>query len=114
MNVKDLARACVLVLESDKKIIRGNVFGVGDTRENYQKKMIVDEILKLIPDGKVKYVYKDEDPRNYRVDFTRIKDQLGFEISRTVPDGIAEVAEFVNSHIDIEPSSCSNCNAVTL
>jgi len=90
-HVDDLAGACVLVLESDADKVNHEVFGVGDTRENYQKKMIVEEILKLVPGGNIKYVYRKEDPRDYRVDFGKIKNVLGFKISKLIPDGIKEI-----------------------
>ncbi len=96
-HINDLACACILMLESDSGKVDRNVFGVGDTNENYQKKMIVEQILKLIPDGKVKYVHKDEDPRDYRVDFSKIKDDLGFEVSWSVAKGITEIEEFVRN-----------------
>ncbi len=97
-HVDDLCRASILILESDKEKINSQVFGVGDTNENYQKGMIIREIKKLI-DGKIKYVEKNEDPRDYRVDFSKIKDELGFSISKTVPDGIREIKKIVESGI---------------
>ena len=38
---------------------------------------------------------KNEDPRDYRVDFSKVRDALGFKITRTVPDGIREIKEVV-------------------
>jgi nucleoside-diphosphate-sugar epimerase len=90
-HVNDLARGCIFALESPSVKIRKNVFGVGDTNENYQKKMIAEEILKIIPDAKIKYVQKSEDPRDYRVDFSKIKKELGFEITKRVTDGLIEI-----------------------
>jgi len=104
-HVSDLARSCELVLRSDPKLVKSNVFGVGDTSENYQKKMLVEEIQKIIPNAKVKYVEKNEDPRNYRVDFTKIKKELGFEITKTVPDGLREINSFLKSEILSDPYS---------
>ena len=40
---------------------------------------------------KVTFVKKDEDPRDYKVSFDKIKAELGFETLMTVPDGIAEI-----------------------
>jgi len=34
------------------------------------------------------YVQKTEDPRDYRVDFSKIHSTFGFEITKRVPDGI--------------------------
>ncbi len=97
-HVDDLCRATVLVLESNPNKVKSQVYGVGDTNENYQKGMIIREINKHVK-GDIKYVAKDEDPRDYRVDFTKIKDELGFKISKTVPDGILEIKKIVESGV---------------
>jgi hypothetical protein len=39
----------------------------------------------------VRYVHRDEDPRDYRVSFERIRTELGFDPLMRVPDGVAEV-----------------------
>lgn len=104
-HVEDLARSCVLVLESDRDKVANNVFNVGDTRENYQKKMIVEEILKIVPDAKVRYIHKEEDPRDYCVDFSKIQKELGFTITRTVPDGLLEIYSILNVGLLRDPDS---------
>ena len=40
-HVDDLCRATILVLESADDQVKSEVFGVGDTAENYQKGMII-------------------------------------------------------------------------
>lgn len=100
-HVDDLCRATVLVLESTKEKVQSKVFGVGDTSENYQKGMIIREINKLV-NGEIKYVELNEDPRDYRVDFSKIKNELGFNISKTVPDGIKEIQKIVESGVILD------------
>lgn len=102
-HVDDLAAACAMMLTADAEKINKNVFGVGDTDENYRKEMIVDQILKQIPDGRVRYVHKDEDPRDYRVDFSRISETLGFNVTKKVPDGIAEIYSAIQKGIIDDP-----------
>ncbi len=104
-HVEDLARACILALESDAEKVNHQVFNVGDSSENYQKKMIAEEILKFVPDAKIKYVHKEEDPRDYKVDFSKIKNQLGFSITRTVPMGLREIYSAVRYKIVRDPDS---------
>ncbi|MCB2219427.1 MAG: NAD(P)-dependent oxidoreductase [Bacteroidetes bacterium] len=94
-HVFDLARSVVQVLESDEEKTAFEVFNVGDTNENYQKQMLADEIKKQIPEAKISYVKKDEDPRDYRVSFKKINEQLEFNISKTVPEGIAQVIQVI-------------------
>ncbi|WP_052597840.1 NAD(P)-dependent oxidoreductase [Aureispira sp. CCB-QB1] len=96
-HVYDLARSVVLVLESDIEKVAYEVFNVGDTTQNYTKKMIVDEIVKQIPTASIKYVQKNEDPRDYRVNFDKIKNQLGFEITIKVPQGVEQIKYVVEN-----------------
>ncbi|NOX49775.1 MAG: NAD(P)-dependent oxidoreductase, partial [Gammaproteobacteria bacterium] len=96
-HVKDFSRAFIAVLEAPEEKVAYDVFNVGDTRENYTKKMLVTEMLKLIPDAKIIYVKKDDDPRDYRVNSDKIKENLGFDVSLTVPEGIREIMEIVSS-----------------
>jgi nucleoside-diphosphate-sugar epimerase len=104
-HVADLAGACVIVLESEESKVANNVFGVGDTNENYQKKMIADEIIKIIPNAKIKYVQRNVDPRDYRVDFSKITNILGFKISWTVPMGLEEIYSIIKNGILSNPDS---------
>ena len=68
------------------------------TEQNYQKQQLVDLIRPYAPDAEVEYVHKAEDPRDYRVSFSRIGERARIHVaSRTVPDGIAEVAALLES-----------------
>jgi len=102
-HVYDLARAVMIVLEASERKVAFEVFNVGDTGENYQKRMLADEILKFIPDGKVKYVKKNEDPRDYKVSFKKIQEQLGFIITKKVPDGIREILKVIRDGMLADP-----------
>jgi len=102
-HVEDLAQGCIAVLESESEKVDKNVFGVGDTSENYSKKMLAENMLKVIPDAVIKYVHKDEDPRDYRVDFTKIKKELDFSITRNVPDSIYRINKLLKSGLLLNP-----------
>ena len=90
-HVTDFSNAIISVLQADKDKVAYNVFNVGDTKENYTKRMLLDELLKHFPDAKIKRIEAKEDPRDYRVSFEKIKNQLGFQISVAVPQGIEEI-----------------------
>ncbi len=104
-HVDDLALGTVLTLESPIEKVRGEVFGVGDTSQNYQKGQIMREIQGIVPNAKATYVAKEDDPRDYRVDFTKIKENLGFAITKTVPDGIREIYKIVGTELIDDPYS---------
>lgn len=99
VHVRDAARAILLVLTSPVEKVAGSVFNVGATDQNFQKQQLVDMIRPHAPDAVVDFVHKEEDPRDYRVSFTRIHEMLGYTITRTVAEGIAEVTQLVRNNI---------------
>lgn len=103
--VGDFSRAILTVLNAPKQKVAYNVFNVGNSNENYTKKMIADELLRQIPDARIKYVKKDEDPRDYRVNFEKIENELGFVISKTVPEGINEIYRSIKLGIIDNPDN---------
>ena len=103
-HVRDFARLLEMVIEADNAQVSFEVFNAGGEKGNYTKKMIVDEILKLIPNGKVSYGVGGGDPRNYRVNFNKVKTRLGFEPEFSVAYGVAELvnALSIGLYADVE------------
>jgi nucleoside-diphosphate-sugar epimerase len=92
IHVRDAGRAVRTVLDAPREAVAGQVFNAGRSGENYRKLDLVEAIQELIPGrGDGKYFRRDEDPRDYKVSFDKIREVLGFETKMVVPDGIAEV-----------------------
>ena len=91
-HTKDIARACQIAVESDSSVAY-QAFNVGATNENYQKKEIVNKIIKQMPEKEnlIKFVEKNTDPRNYKVSFEKIKKILNFVPDYNVDYGIEEI-----------------------
>ena len=102
-HVFDLARSVVSVIEAPEEKVAFEVYNVGDTSENYQKKMIVDEVRKVLPDSKITYVSKTEDPRDYKVSFDKIRNKLGFKLKFTVPDGVRQIKRVLDDGFILKP-----------
>lgn len=96
VHVRDIARAVSMVLEAPVSKVQNQVFNVGATEQNYQKQQLVTMMQAYVPDATVEYVHKAEDPRDYRVSFARIENQLEFKVSRTVEEGIREIVDLVS------------------
>ena len=90
VHVEDVGRAISIALAQPERSL-GRTFNIGDTGENYTKRMTYEVLAERLDDLEVDWVSIDEDPRSYRVDFTRAGKELGFEVSRRVPDGIDEI-----------------------
>src|SRR5256885_2628397 len=79
IHVRDAGRAVRTVLDAPVEAVAGRVFNAGKSGENYRKLDIVEEIGRQTDKGKVTFVKKDEDPRDYKVSFDKIKTELGFD-----------------------------------
>ena len=74
------------VLDAPAEKVAGQVFNAGRSGENYRRSFdLVEEIAKLTDRGRVSYVHREEDPRDYKVSLDKIREQLGFETLMTVP-----------------------------
>lgn len=98
VHVRDVARAIKSVL-SKPESSKHQIFNVGNTLQNFQKIEIVRMIRKLIPSATVEFVHKDGDPRDYRVSFEKIKDELGYQTLYSVEDGIKEVYDLIGNRL---------------
>jgi nucleoside-diphosphate-sugar epimerase len=112
-HVTDLARACLTVLCAETSKVAYRAFNVGDTSENYQKKKLLELILAELPDkrDKVVYVHQEEDPRDYRVNCDKLHRELGFSVTRRVPDGIREIIFGITSGLIRNPDDVRYRNA---
>lgn len=95
VHVQDAARAVQMALEAPQEVVGGETFNVGCTDQNYT----ITEIAQLVQEqvvGSALVIEADNtDPRNYRVSFNKIQNQLGFKPSWTVETGIQQVTEAI-------------------
>ena len=110
VHVRDAGRAVAAVLAAPGEKVSGEVYNVGRSGENYRKLDLVEEIRRQIDTGSVTYVHRDEDPRDYKVSFDKIRAELGFETLMTVPDGITEVLGALSSGEFTDPFSAEYRN----
>ena len=90
-HTQDFAYLIENVISADVNKVGFEIFNVGDNENNFTKQMIVDEILKIYPKGRVKYLEKGFDRRNYIVDFSKVNSVLGFKPKYTIKKGVEEI-----------------------
>jgi nucleoside-diphosphate-sugar epimerase len=110
VHVSDAARAIELVLALPDEQVGGRVFNVGDSGENYRKQDLVEMITGYLGRGNVRFVERNEDPRDYRVSFERVRGELGFTVSQRVPGGIAEVTDALEAGRFADPFGAVHSN----
>jgi nucleoside-diphosphate-sugar epimerase len=93
VHVEDICRAFMAVLVAPQEAIHNEAFNVGITEENYQVRDLAEIVREIVPGCKVEYASGGgPDPRSYRVDFSKIKNQLpGFAPQWNVRRGAQEL-----------------------
>jgi len=92
-HVKDFAMIVKLVIQAEPERVAFQTFNAGSQENNFTKRQIIQLISAHINSRKV--IFKDDggDPRNYKVNFSKIKQDLGFVPRFSVADGILEIIE---------------------
>lgn len=73
IHCKDIARTFVAFLEAPRETIHCQSVNVGGDAENYQVRDVADIVQQLVPGSSIVYTGEvGKDPRDYRVDFSRL------------------------------------------
>lgn len=97
IHIRDTSKAFIAAIEADVSKVNGQRFNVGSNEQNYQ----ILQCAELVAAGlnkPFKYEwYGAPDHRSYQVDFSKIKNVLGFSPDWTADKGAAEIAEALES-----------------
>ena len=113
MHVYDAVQGLILGLQSENQKVGNQVFNLGSESGNLSKDQIVQAILKRLPETRVNY--KDltfgGDMRDFHISYKKIQEKLGFEVERTVEDGVREVLNALRNGIVDNPQDQRYRNA---
>jgi nucleoside-diphosphate-sugar epimerase len=77
VHVEDIAGAFAAALTAPRGAVHGQAFNVGPPDENYQVRTLAEIVRDVVPDCEVELAGQaNHDPRNYRVDFSKIEGAL--------------------------------------
>jgi len=96
-HLQDFASLIIKVLEAERSKVEFQVFNAGGDANNFTKRMLIEEIQHSMPCAKIKYKEDGGDPRNYRVDFTKVNEVLQFEPQFSISDGIKELISAIDN-----------------
>ncbi|MGP8246940.1 MAG: NAD-dependent epimerase/dehydratase family protein [Bryobacteraceae bacterium] len=90
IHVRDLVEATVRVLEAPVRLVSGQIFNVGDTRQNHTLTEVSEIVRRVFPAVRIEHI-NNSDLRNYKVNFDKILNLTGFKARYTVEEGVAEL-----------------------
>lgn len=94
VHILDICQAVSCVLDAPQASVSGQIFNVGDTRENYQVRDIAQIISDTFAGCELTIGNSDGDNRSYRVSFDKIRQHLpNFACQWDVPKGAAELRD---------------------
>jgi nucleoside-diphosphate-sugar epimerase len=91
VHVEDGAEAILKLLEAPAHVVSHRIFNVGSDDQNHTLAQIADLVAAAVPGTRVRFEAGASDEANYRVSFASIRDAIGFEATRTLADGVAEI-----------------------
>lgn len=93
VHVRDTSRAFLKVLQADVDVVNGEMFNVGSNDQNFQIMPLARQVAEGVGVPFAYEWYGDPDHRSYQVDFSKIKDVLGFTTERSPWDAAQEIAK---------------------
>jgi nucleoside-diphosphate-sugar epimerase len=77
VHIEDISRAFIAALKAPRERIHNEAFNVGVNTENYRIRELAEIVKETVPGCKLEYADDaGPDKRNYRVNFTKISQQL--------------------------------------
>ncbi|QJE73386.1 SDR family oxidoreductase [Aerophototrophica crusticola] len=76
VHVLDICQAIECTLRAPKEDVKGQIFNVGDERQNYRVSEIAEMVAAAFPGCTISFGAPGPDNRSYRVDFSKIRKHL--------------------------------------
>lgn len=97
LHVQDAAQSILIALEASSSAVAPNVFNVGCDEQNMTLGQVGELVRSIVPEAKFQCTEGNSDRRNYRVEFRRIRQGLGFQPTFKLESGIQEVVDAIKS-----------------
>lgn len=116
VHIEDIVDGVKLGLDAPREKISGRIFNLGSQRGNYTKDEVVSLIQEVLPETTVCYKELDfrQDMRDVRVSYERAELELGFNVQRSVSQGINDVLHLLRSGLISDPYSEKYRNAPSI
>lgn len=102
LHVEDAAEAYVRCLSAPLQVIRGQIFNVGSSSQNFRILEVGQMVKHVLPDARVIVKPEGNDARNYRVSFDKLERELEFRPKFTVENSIVKIADCLANNRDMD------------
>ena len=96
VHVEDMSKAFIVALKSPKEKVSGEIFNVGSNEDNFSVREIAEMVEEIVPESKIEFSEDaSKDSRSYKVNFDKIKNQLGFKTDWNLKEGVKQIYEIL-------------------
>ena len=103
VHVRDAADATALLVEGPGHLVTGETFNIGSDLHNVRIRELADRVARHLPGTAIETLKDDDDQRNYRVQFGKVRGRLNFICQWSMDEGIEEVRRGLESNPDLAP-----------
>lgn len=100
IHCRDIARAFLHFLHAPREVTHDRAFNIGSGRETYQVSDVAHLVQELLPESELSFAPgAGADPRDYKVDFTRLETTFpDFRLDYDLERGARELLEHFRRH----------------
>jgi nucleoside-diphosphate-sugar epimerase len=103
VHALDIGKAIACTLDAPRELVHGQIFNVGDTRQNYRVREVAEIVASVFPGCELSFGQGGADNRSYRVAFDKINERLpGFSCDWDAERGARQLHD-VFRRIDMTP-----------
>ena len=96
VHVEDMSNAFISVLNAKNSEVNNQAFNVGANEDNYTVREIAQKVEEIVPNSSITYAEDaNKDSRSYKVDFSKIKQSLGYETKWSLDKAIKEIYDLL-------------------
>ena len=96
LHIEDMSKAFITCLNATDSKVSGEIFNVGSNDDNCTVREIAEKVEQIVPNSKIEYSKNaNKDSRSYKVDFSKIKQQLGFKTKWNLEKAIKEIYDLL-------------------
>ena len=96
VHVEDMSNAFISVLNAKNSEVNSEAFNVGTNDDNYTVREIAQKVEQIVPNSTITYAEDvNKDSRSYKVDFSKIKQTLGYKTKWSLDKAIKEIYDLL-------------------
>jgi nucleoside-diphosphate-sugar epimerase len=102
VHIQDTTDVMLLLLQSEKEKINGEIFNVGSDENNFQIEPLANQVIEIYKKKTGEPVeiewYGDPDKRSYQLSFKKIRDTLNWQPKMTLDNGVVEILDALENN----------------